>query len=149
MLQVMFVILQMLTAGQERLISRAAFLSGCWERQAGTRLVEEQWMKPRGGAMLGLGRTVRNDSVIEYEFVRIFERGRQLVYAAQPSGQAPAEFEAILLESGRLIFANPTHDFPQRISYRLAGDSLWARIEGTLNGRERGVDFRYARVSCD
>jgi hypothetical protein len=133
---------------QDKLIDRAAFMKGCWERRAGTRLVEEQWMAPRGGMMLGMARTVRGDTLVEYEQVRIFERNGRLVYAAQPSRQAPAEFESTSFESNSIVFANPAHDFPQRISYRSSGDSLFARVEGTMNGQKRGVDFRYARVVC-
>jgi hypothetical protein len=133
---------------QSRLIERAAFFQGCWERRAGNRIVEEQWMKPRGGMMLGTSRTVRADTVVEYEFMRLFERNGALVYAAQPSGQAPAEFTSTDVADGAITFSNPRHDFPQRVIYRAAGDSLHARIEGTMNGRERGVDFRYARVRC-
>jgi hypothetical protein len=133
---------------QTRPIDRAAFMQGCWERRATTRIIEEQWMRPRGGSMLGMSRTVRGDSLIEYEFLRLFERGENLVYAAQPSGQRPAEFTAVASEAGALVFEDPAHDFPQRISYRAVGDSLFARIEGHLNGRERSMDFRYARVPC-
>jgi len=134
---------------QTRLIDRAAFMHGCWERRSGNRQVEEQWMRPRGGTMMGMSRTVRGDTVVEYEFVRLFERNRALVYAAQPSGQPPAEFTSTEITEGVITFANPRHDFPQRIMYRLVGDSLHARVEGSMNGRERGVDFRYARVRCD
>ncbi|HEY0305271.1 MAG TPA: DUF6265 family protein, partial [Longimicrobiales bacterium] len=86
-----------------------------------------------------------------YEFLRLFERAGALVYAAQPSGQKPAEFTSTDITEGQITFTNPQHDFPQRIIYRLGRqhDSLFARIEGTMNGRERGVDFRYARVRCE
>ena len=134
---------------QTRLIDRAAFMHGCWERRSGNRQVEEQWMRPRGGTMLGMSRTVRGDTVVEYEFVRLFERNGALVYAAQPSSQPPAEFTSTEITEGAITFANPQHDFPQRVIYRLVGDSLHARVEGSMNGRERGVDFRYARVRCD
>jgi hypothetical protein len=134
---------------QARLIDRAGFLHGCWERRANNRQVEEHWMKPRGGTMLGMARTVRGDTLVEYEFVRIFEQDGRLIYAAQPSGQPPAEFTSAAMEAGAITFANPAHDFPQKVSYRLAGDSLFARVEGSMNGRERAVDFRYARVRCD
>lgn len=144
-----FIYIAVMLSAQERLIDNAAFLKGCWQRTSGTRVVEEQWMAPRAGMMMGMSRTVRGDSLIEYEHVRIFERNARLVYAAQPSRQAAAEFESAMITAGAITFANPAHDFPQRIIYRVAGDSLFARIEGSVNGRERGVDFRYARVRCD
>lgn len=136
------------SVGQTRLIDRAAFMHGCWERRAGTRHIEEQWMRPRGGTMLGMSRTVRNDTLVEYEFIRVFERNGALVYTAHPSGQQPAEFTSTKIADGSISFANPAHDFPQRVIYQLAGDSLHARVEGTMNGRERVADFRYARVRC-
>jgi hypothetical protein len=144
-----FILLAMIwTGGQERLIERAAFMQGCWEQRSGARLVEEQWLKPRAGNMLGMSRTVRGDTLVEYEFIRIYERGHTLVYAAQPSGQPAAEFTATSIADDVIIFRNPAHDFPQRISYRLRGDSLLARIEGERNGQPRAVDFPYVRVRC-
>ena len=134
---------------QERLIDRAAFLGGCWQLGTGNRVVDEQWMRPRGGTMLGMSRTVRADSPLEFEFVRIYERGTKLVFAAQPSGQPPTEFPSSVISDNTLVFENSAHDFPQRILYRSGGDSLFARIEGNINGSSRGFDFRYARVSCD
>jgi len=95
------------------------------------------------------GRTLRDDRVLEYEFVRIYESGDTLVYDAHPSGQAPAEFRALPPYDSGVTFSNPAHDFPQRVIYRRAGsDSLAARVEGTRNGQTRGVDFQYRRVRC-
>jgi hypothetical protein len=130
-------------------LARIAWLAGCWERRAGARLVEEQWMAPRGGMMLGMGRTVRGDTLVEYEQLRIYERGGSLVYAANPSGQEPAEFVSTTLTDSMVVFENPSHDFPQRVVYRRAGsDSLAASVEGTTRGKQRTVSFPYARTPC-
>jgi hypothetical protein len=129
--------------------SLPSWLAGCWERRTARQLVEEHWMVPRGGTMLGLGRTTRGDSLVEFEHTRIYRRGDRLVYAANPSGQTPAEFESIHTSDSAVIFENKQHDFPQRVIYRRRGaDSLLARVEGTMGGQVRGVDFPYARASC-
>ncbi|MBC7788762.1 MAG: hypothetical protein H7Z74_02340 [Anaerolineae bacterium] len=133
---------------QQLPINRLSWLAGCWEWKAGARHGEEQWMKPRGGTMLGMSRTVRNDSTIEFEFVRIEEKDGRLHYVASPSGQTGATFSSIVLTDTTVVFANPAHDFPQRILYTLRGDSLRARIEGTRNGSVRGVDFPMQKVAC-
>jgi hypothetical protein len=126
-----------------------AWLAGCWERRTPKSLIEEQWMTPRAGTMLGFARTTRGDSLLEYEFTRIYRRGGRLVYEAHPSGQSSAEFPGTLANDTLIAFANPAHDFPQRIQYRRVGrDSLLARIEGTMGGKVRGMDFQYARVDC-
>ena len=128
---------------------RLGWIAGCWERTAGPTIIEEQWMRPRGGAMLGVSRTTRRDTVVEYEQLRIFDRAGKTVYAALPSGQALTEFETAATTDTAVTFENPAHDFPQRIIYRRRGaDSLIARIEGLRGGQVRGVDFPYRRVAC-
>lgn len=128
---------------------RLAWMSGCWERRSGPALVEEQWMRPRGGTLMGMSRTVRGDSTVEHESMRIYEHGGRLVFAALPSGQPPAEFRSTRVGDAEVVFSNPAHDFPQTVRYRRAGaDSLVARVEGTRGGRLRGVDFPMRRVPC-
>ena len=130
--------------------SALEWLAGCWERRSGERVIEEHWTAPRAGMLLGVGRTTLGDSVVEHEFVRIYEAGDTLVYAAHPSGQVPAEFRAPPPRAGGVVtFENAAHDFPQRVIYRRAGpDSLVARVEGTRRGVVRGADFPYRRVPC-
>lgn len=129
----------------------AGWLGGCWQREARGRLVTEHWMKPAGGAMLGMSRTVSNNKMTEYEFLQIRQQDDgEVYYIAKPSGQPEASFKLIKSGPHELIFANPQHDFPQRIIYRLEGESsLKARIEGSVNGKERGIDFPYSRIRCD
>mgnify|MGYP006137909635 CR=1 FL=1 len=76
--------------------------------------------------------------------------GDTLVYHAMPSRQEPAVFRSISVANDAVTFEDKAHDFPQRIIYRRVGaDSVVARIEGTVRGQARGVDFPFARVRCD
>jgi len=56
---------------QQLSVDRVAWLQGCWRSTRGEATVEEQWMAPRGGTMLGMGRTVRGGTLVEYELVLI------------------------------------------------------------------------------
>jgi len=131
-------------------VAKLAWISGCWQRTARNgQIIDEQWMAPKGEAMMGMSRTVRGDSLIEYEQLRIGARAGRAVYFAAPSGQKPSEFTAASVSDTLVVFENPQHDFPQRVIYRKRGaDSLVARIEGTMNGTARGVDFPYAKARC-
>jgi hypothetical protein len=132
-------------------VHQLSWMAGCWRQSnpASGRMIDEQWMAPMGRTMLGMARTVRGDSTIEFEHLQILERGGHAIFHAEPSGQAPADFEARSVSDSLVTFENPAHDFPQRVIYRRKGrDSLIARIEGTRNGRVRGVDFPYARAAC-
>lgn len=132
-------------------VESLAWLAGCWAAESGETGSGEQWMPPAGGTMLGVGRTVRNGRTVEHEFlqIRVGPQGR-LVYVALPSRQQEATFTATTVADDAVIFENPQHDFPQRISYRLLpGGKLAARIEGQRGGHLRGIDFPMKRVSCD
>ena len=130
-------------------IDRLSWLAGCWELRTATRTVEEYWTRPRGGTMLGMGRTVVRDSMVEHESTLIRWKGDRLVYEANPSGQAPTTFPAIVATADSVVFEAPEHDFPQRVGYRRNGaDSLSAWIEGTSNGKTRRIPFLYARSAC-
>lgn len=127
-------------------VTQLGWIAGCWTRALPDGVNEEQWMKPAGGSMLGMSRTVRGGRTTEFEFLRIAEVDGSLAYIAKPSAQAEATFPVKTLTEREVIFENPTHDFPQRVIYRQNGDgTVTARIEGTMNGQARGMDFPYAR----
>ncbi len=129
-----------------------SWLAGCWEMKNEARglQITEMWMKPSANAMMGVGRTVRNGKVADYEFLRLVENADGLAYISRPSAnKEDTSFKLIRYGAGELVFENPTHDFPQRIIYKLAGEKLNARIEGAMNGKSRGIDFPYTRVKCE
>ncbi|MGH7605850.1 MAG: DUF6265 family protein [Gemmatimonadales bacterium] len=125
------------------------WLHGCWIAATPQRIVEETWTVPRGGVMIGVSRAVQGDSLTGYELVILRVRDSVLVYEAHPSDQPVAEFTARSASESGVVFENPMHDFPQRVGYRpVGGDSLVAYVEGSMHGRARRVEFRYARARC-
>jgi hypothetical protein len=138
------------TAAQERATtSDLAFMSGCWRLEANGRTIDEHWLAPAGGSLMGISRTVAEGKTVEYEFLQIRDLPDGLTYIARPSGQPEASFRMLSRTADEIVFENPAHDFPQRIRYRRAGpDALHARIEGTLKGKERSIDFPYRRAAC-
>jgi hypothetical protein len=130
-------------------IDQLSWLAGCWEAQSATQVTEEQWMEPRGKSMLGMNRVLRNGELAGYELVVIREDSGRLVFRAHPSGQPSAAFEQLTLSDTQVVFANPEHDYPQRIGYsRRGADSLSAWIWGVSDGDERRIDFQYQRTAC-
>jgi hypothetical protein len=132
-----------------RELDTIAWLAGCWTGNAGGRQVDEHWMKPRGGTMMGMSRTVVNGQTVDSEVLLLRATGSEVAYVAKPSGQPEASFKLVSGTAAEARFENPEHDFPQRIIYRLNPDgSLHARIEGTREGKVRGVDFPMVRGKC-
>lgn len=130
-------------------IVRAVWLIGCWEARSSTRVVEEQWMAPRGRSMLGMGRTVHLDTLVDYTQVVLREKNGQLEYETHPFDQPMAMFVSTQITDASLLFENPLHDYPQRIGYtRRGADSLIAWIDGTTGGKSRRIEFPYVKVRC-
>ena len=135
-------------------IDRVAWLAGCWEinsttAQGAARRVVERWSAPSGGEMAGHSRSSINGVPRESEKLRIFFSGDTIVYEAIPSGQTLTLFKAATFTDREIVFANPEHDFPQRIVYtRVGADSLVARIEGDRAGRRQPVSYPFRKAEC-
>ncbi len=133
-------------------IESLSWISGCWEQNDAVkkRFGSEQWMKPLGGSMIGMSRTVRNGKTTGFEFLRIVQDDTGIHYISKPSqNKEETLFKLIKFSVGEVVFENPMHDFPQRIIYRLDKTNLFARIEGNNNGKAMGIDFPMTRAKCD
>ena len=134
-------------------LSDLNWMSGCWASVGGNvkeSLSSEQWMAAEGGMMLGIGRTIRKGAAVDYEFMRIEQRGSDLIFISRPkANKDDTEFKLIKLSTDEAVFENAAHDFPQRVIYKRnkAGD-LSPRIEGTVNGKAKGIDFPMVRAAC-
>ena len=124
-------------------VASLAWLAGCWRTADGVS--EECWMPPRAELMVGMHRDVREGRPPFYEALRIEVSGGEVVYVASPKGQETTTFSVESASGQKVVFANPTHDFPQRITYERTGDQLVATISGTVGGQERRSSWTFSR----
>ena len=112
-------------------VGRLGWLSGDWVSEANGRWTEEQWSAPRGGLMLGLGRSGKAGRAMGFEFMRIaLDDNGTVIFWGAPGGSSAVPFALIEESADTVTFANPRHDFPKRISYRRSGDTLVATVTG-------------------
>ena len=113
-------------------IAKLTWLAGNWHQEKGGRITDEQWMAPVGGVMLGMSRTVAKGRVVEQAFRQIREGpGGDLFYVLQMAGQPEAAYQGTTVGDSEVVFENPEHDYPRKISYRLQPDgSLQVGLEG-------------------
>lgn len=150
-MKLLFLVAVSALAQERPTVNSFGFMTGCWEAKLGpTTTYTEYWMKPAGGTMLGMARTMRGDRTVFTEFSRIEKRGEDFYYIARIGDpkQAATPFKVVKSSATEVVFENPEHDFPQRIIYRSAPGGLFARIEGKQNGKERGEDFPLKEISC-
>ena len=125
------------------------WLSGCWQGRQGTAVIEEMWSKPAGTTMLGLGRTVKDNRTVSFEFMQFREQNGTLAFLPQPQVVAQVTFPLKESTRVRFVFENLSHDYPQRVSYERKGGKLLASIEGTETGKFSRQEFVMRKVRCN
>ncbi|MBL0125446.1 MAG: hypothetical protein IPP88_23210 [Betaproteobacteria bacterium] len=132
-------------------LNALTWLAGCWFGRSGKNEFREHWMRPAGGLMLGMGRTISGGKAVSYEAMRIeLDSAGAPVFVAKPSGQPEASFKRLKFDATSIVFENAEHDFPQVIKYQLQPDgALHAQIEGKLKGRDARIEFPMRRGSCE
>jgi hypothetical protein len=116
-----------------RSLADLSWMAGSWASSEGGRTSEEHWTRPAGGLMLGLHRDV-GGARTAFEYLRIEESAGKITYLASPQGRPATPFDLVESAAQRAVFANPQHDFPQRILYWREGAALCASVEGPMNG---------------
>jgi hypothetical protein len=106
-----------------------SWMAGHWTGSSDGWQIEEIWLAPGGGVMLGMHRDAKGEKA-SFEFLRIAQTAEGIVYLAQPGGRPPTPFKLTEATATRAVFENPKHDFPQRILYTLRDGQLCARVEG-------------------
>lgn len=121
-----------------------AFMTGCWEHRQGERWTQECWTEPRAGQMMGSSRSGTGNRLTSWEFMRI-ERGADgaITFHGSPEGAPGHPFRMVLATTSSIEFADPGHDYPQRIHYQRKGGRLAAEV--SLKDGTRPMRWNYVR----
>jgi hypothetical protein len=121
-----------------------AWMAGRWCLEDTGRTVEEYWMAPHGGTLLGLSRTLKGERTAEFEYMRIMRVDGVQTFIAQPGGIPPTSFPRTAGGADWVRFENPKHDFPKRVEYRRKGNALHAEVSGPgPDGKNLVLPFHY------
>ena len=131
-----------------------AWLEGCWSGNVNQRSFREHWTPVRGNVLLGVGSTVFQGKVQDFEYLRIEQKPDGVFYVALPAGKNETPFKLMSItpddQATLYTFSNAANDFPQEIVYRRATEGwLYATIQGKLKGEDRKVVFPMRRVDCE
>jgi hypothetical protein len=126
-------------------LTSASWLLGVWVYQSPKGDIFESWKKLNDSSFVGHSYTMAGSDTITAEEIRLVERNGEVNYIPSVPDQnmgLPVKFKMTSMTDNELIFENPQHDFPQRISYqRLTDDSLVAEISGLMKGENRSQRF--------
>jgi hypothetical protein len=122
---------------------------GTWVMKTKKGFLCERWEKKDANTLHNQSYRVAGTDTSLLERVELIQQGNTITYNSMvmdQNGSKTIPFKLVEAKDGQFIFANPEHDFPQRIIYHLVSqDSLHAWIDGKMNGKEGRSDFYYKR----
>lgn len=132
-------------------LETANWLIGKWGNSENGMDVTEIWTKENDSVYTGISYAIRDKKdTVSLERIRLEKQKDKLVYIPVVKDQNAGEVVKFTLTSSeeqKLVFENPEHDFPQKISYKLiTEDSLLAEISGTYKGKEQSEKFPMHRM---
>ncbi len=131
------------------LLKPTEWLQGEWQSEAAEVQVLETWRVVSDSLMEGQSCFVRGQDTLSKESVRLEVRQNTVFYiptVSNQNGGRPVPFQMTFSSPNSLVFENPLHDFPQKISYKkIAQDSLIAEISGVAGGKPNSIQFKLVR----
>lgn len=126
-------------------IKIADWLIGNWENASPEGVLTENWQKLNDSTFSAASYFIKGKDTIHFESIILAQLGETLTYKATVKGQnddKPVSFPSIAESDKQLVFENPKHDYPQKITYtKGANNTLTAEISGNLNGKPTSEKF--------
>ncbi|EIA09010.1 DUF6265 family protein [Flavobacterium frigoris] len=131
-------------------IKTAHWLLGTWENKSAEGNLKEIWNKVNDSTYEGQSYFIKGKDTIHFEKIQLQQIGEELTYAPTVRGQnndKPVAFPLTNSNEKELIFENPKHDYPQKISYKnISKDSLVAEISGIQSGKPSSEKYIMKKV---
>ncbi len=124
------------------------WMLGNWESKTDEGILYEDWKKVDDSTYNGHAYAISLDGDTTFnENAKVILRNGNIIYSVTVNNEESVDFTLVDIEQ-QAVFENVNHDYPQRIIYKnLSADSLFARIEGTVDGAEESEDFRYGKAN--
>jgi len=129
-------------------INKLSWLLGRWESKSDEGMLSETWAKLNDSTFTAETYFEIQGDTVFTEKIRLEEDRKGISYVPVVSDQndgKPIIFKLIYSGKESAVFENKAHDFPQRIQYNVAGDSLTAIVSGMEKGLKKQEIFSMKR----
>lgn len=130
-------------------LAKAKWLLGKWGISSPEGNMVEAWEIKNDSTYAGKTHFIIGTDTVFTETISLEQRGKDVNYVTQMANQnegKPVAFKMTKANEKQLVFENPTHDFPQKITYTLKGDSLLAEISGMNKGKAAKESFPMGKL---
>lgn len=130
---------------------------GTWINNTADGIFTEKWEQENDSLYHAISTVVVGKDTVFYETVDLLKIKNDWNYVVSVKNQAssasasvpelPVSFKLTAFTETQLVFENPQHDFPTKITYtKINSDSIVAEISGTLEGKVKSELFPMKRL---
>jgi hypothetical protein len=145
-------------AGVDARVEQLSWVAGPWRGTLNDRTIEQHWMTPLGGSLVGMYRSIRENRASLYEllameqqgdhvFLRIkhFAPGAGLV--SQEAKEQSADHVLVKLDGRIAVFEGSAGGSPVRVTFSSPDqDTLDITVERQREGKPVATEFKYKRI---
>lgn len=129
------------------LTQQAGWLIGTWQNKSPEGLLVEKWQKQNDSTYTGKSYFLAGKDTAFAENIVLQQRSGKLYYIPTVKNQNGGKPVKFTQTGSGLVFTNPAHDYPQKITYKqVKPDSLVAEISGMSKGKFKSEKFPMGRV---
>ena len=127
------------------------WIVGSWKTSLPKGYIVETWSYENDSTFKSTSHIIKpnGDSILQETVNLEYKKSitNYVVTTADQNDNLPVSFKLIKNQNNKLIFENPKHDFPQRITYKLISkNKILAWIEGTIKGKFKKKEFEMERI---
>ena len=144
-LLICFITISFASCNKKNNLQSCEWMLGNWQSPTSKGIFYESWRKNEANGFTGQGCFVNGTDTLFKEQLAVETKNGGVFYVATvPDQNQGKSIDFMLIAMGKeLIFENPTHDFPKKISYQLEGNKLKAQISGD----GKAIDYLFEKVS--
>ena len=127
-------------------LNKANFLLGDWEKKDSIGVLKENWIAIDDSTFTGTSYFIINEKdTIHRETMELMQEGEYLIYRTTIKGENKDEsvpFQKMDEKDSLLVFTNPKHEYPNKISYQLNKDkTVKTTISGIIKGKKSSETY--------
>lgn len=133
-------------------LNKANFLLGEWEKKDSIGVLKENWIAIDDSTFTGTSFFIINEKdTIHRESMELMQDGEYLIYRTTIKGENKDEaipFQKMDEKDSLLVFTNPKHEYPNKISYQLNKDkTVKTTISGIIKGKKSSETYTIEQLT--
>ena len=127
------------------------WLVGCWQAQSARdgATINESWLAPRGGTVMGIGQTYREGKTVAWEAMRMYNEGDAVKLWLRPGLRNELTLTLEAAGDNFAAFSLKEGDSTTKLRYeRKSATEMLATFRLEQGDNRRGADFAFAKVEC-